>query len=362
MSKVITIKKGLNIQLAGKAERIITKASQTGAVALKPTDFTGLTPKLSVKQGDEVKVGTPIFFNKYNPQIKFTSPVSGKVSAINRGDRRKILEIVIEPDGKNESLDFIKASPAELSREQIINTLLESGLWPLLRQRPYSTIAKPEHSPKAIFISAFDTAPLAPDYAFIAKEEAQLFQLGLDAIAKLTDGKVYLNIPAESSESDVFQNAKNVEITQFKGKHPTGNVGVQIHYLTPINKGETVWYINPADLIIIGRLFATGKLDFSRTIAVTGSEVKQPRYVKTILGASVKTVTSDNIKEGNVRYISGNVLTGTQVILHGYVGFYDYQLTAIPEGDYYEFLGWGTPGFGKYSMSRAFFSTTKTRV
>ena len=356
MSKVIKIKKGLNIKLKGNAEKIFIRTDKTYTYAVKPIDFQGLTPKLAVKVDSEVKAGSPLFFDKYNPALLFTSPVSGKVIAINRGERRRLLEIVIKADKEIRYETFVKAEPSSCSKEEIIKNLLTSGLWPFIRQRPYSIVANPKDEPRAIFISAFDTSPLAPDYDFIIHGKGVTFQKGIDALAKLTSGKIHLQVNSDYPPSGVFTRSKNVQINKFKGPHPAGNVGIQIHHISPINKGDIVWYIAPQDVITIGRLFEKGIYDAERIVVLTGSEVKAPRYYITMNGAQINNMIENNIKDGDLRYISGNVLTGTQIPANGYIGFYDSQITVIPEGNKPEFFGWGTPGFGKYSESGTFLS------
>jgi Na+-transporting NADH:ubiquinone oxidoreductase subunit A len=356
MSKVIKIKKGLNISMLGTAEKIIKKADQAEFYAVKPTDFIGIRPKLVVKVGDKVKAGSPIFYDKFQPEVQFTAPVSGEIVEINRGERRVILEIVIKADATIEYEDFQVENPKDLSREQIVEVLQKSGLWPSIRQRPYSTIANPEDNPKAIFISAFDSAPLAPDMDYITKDCVSCFQNGINVLSKLTDGKIHLNINADYPAAETFTNAKGVEINKFIGPHPSGNVGIQINKIDPINKGDIVWYTYPQEIIAIGRLFETGIYDATKIVAFSGSEVKKPKYYKIINGASIKNIAQDNIKEGEQRYISGNVLTGSKIAKDGYVGYYDNQVTVIPEGKYYEFFGWALPGFKKHSASRTVFS------
>lgn len=356
MSKVINLKRGLNIRLKGDAEKKLGTSIGTDKVALKPTDFHGLVPKLLIKAGQEVKAGDPIFFDKYNPEVIVTSPTSGQVLEVNRGERRKVLEVIIQTDGKNESVEFGSSDPKKLSADEIKNLLLKSGLWAFIKQRPYGTLAKPDQTPKNIFISGFNSAPLAPDYEFIFKGQEAAIQTGIDALAKLTSGKVYLGIRPEQSNG-VFSGLKNVEINQFSGPHPAGNVGVQIHRISPINKGETVWTINPQGLVYIGKLFLTGKLDFSKIIVLSGSEVKNPGYVKTIHGANVGNIVKDATqKAGNERIISGDVLTGTKVNADDFLGFFDSQITVIPEGDDYEFMGWANPGFNKFTAGKTFLS------
>jgi len=356
MSKVIKIKKGLDIPLSGAAEKIYLTAEKSRTYAVKPPDFQGITPKLSVHPDDQVKAGTTLFFDKYNPEIKCSSPVSGKVKIVNRGERRKILEVVIEPDSEITYQDFGAADPLTLSREDIIKKLLESGLWPAIRQRPYARVANPEKAPKSIFIPGFDTSPIGPDMDFVVKGSAEEFQAGVNALSKLTDGKIHLCLNGRYPANEVFTSAQKVEFHYFQGPHPAGNTGVHIHHIDPINKGETVWYVQPQEVIILGRLFLTGRYDASRVLALTGSEIKKPVYYKYIGGASIEPFIKDNLKSDTVRVISGNVLTGSKITKIGHVGFYDSQITVIPEGKEFEFLGWILPGFGKFSVSRTFFS------
>ena len=355
MPTITKIRKGFDIRLIGEAEKTI-KEFKTNRYALKPTDFIGIFPKLLIKEGDEVKAGSPVFFDKYRDNIVFTSPVSGKISEIRRGAKRVLLEIIINADPDISYIDFEKANPNDLTRELIIKKMLKSGVWPLIRQRPYSVIADPADNPKAIFISAFDTSPLAPDYDMIVHRQGDIFQTGLDAIAKLTSGKVHLNLKADNPSSRVFSKSKNVQINEFTGPHPAGNVSIQINHIDPINKGDIVWYLYPQDVLTIGRLFIEGKFDASRMIALTGSEVLKPRYYKTHIGASIEGMIEDNVTDIKKRFISGNVLTGSKIESTGFVGFYDSQVTIIPEGDHYEFLGWGLPNCNKFSFYRSFCS------
>lgn len=357
MSKTIKLRKGLNIRLKGKAEPLLETAPQAELFALKPTDFPGLTPRLSVKQGQVVKAGEPLFYDKYNPEVFYGSPVGGTVFLINRGERRKILEVVVKADAATGAADFGSADPLSLDEAAIREKLLSSGLWPFIRRRPYGVVARPNEKPRDIFISGFDTAPLAPDYEFILKGQEKQFQTGVNALKKLTSGKVHLGLSATVGNS-VLGQIKNVEITYFDGPHPAGNVGIQIHQVAPINKGEVVWTVNPQDVVFIGRLFETGKVDLSKIIALTGSEVLRPRYLKTTLGTRLCPILEGNLKtDGSQRIISGNPLTGNKVICDNFLGFYDSQLTVIPEGDTYEFMGWANPGIDKYSASKTFLSS-----
>lgn len=355
MSTVYSIKKGLDIKLLGAAEKTLVDLNAS-KFAIKPTDFIGSFPKMLVQEGDEVKAGTPLFFDKYRENIVVTSPVSGKVVALTRGAKRLLLEVVIEANGKNEALDFGKSDISGLSREAVIAKLLESGVWPMIRQRPYSIVANPEEKPKAVFVNAFDSAPLAPDYDLIVHGRAEDFQAGLDVLAKLTEGKVHLNVHQDLTTSKVFLNSKNVQINYFKGPHPSGNVSVHISRLDPLNKGEVVWYAGSQEVLSIGRLFNKGKFDATRIVCLAGSEVLKPRYYKTFVGASIENMVKNNITEENVRYISGNVLSGEKISKHGFLGYYNSMISVIPEGNYYEFFGWGLPGFKKFSFSGTYLS------
>ena len=358
MSKIITLRKGLDINLAGKPRESLAEAPLAAEYALSPLDFEGVTPKLLVKVGDKVKAGTPLFFNKYNERVLFTSPVSGTVAAINRGEKRKVLTVTVTPDAEQSYEEFGKPDLKKASREELVELLLRSGLWPMIVQRPYGIIADPTTTPKAIFVSAFDSAPLAPDYNFVLKQEQRNLQAGLDLLRRLTPGKVHLSMRAKCEGQ--MSSLQGVEQHTFAGKHPVGNVGVQIHHIDPINKGDLVWTVNIQDLAIIGRLVNEGRVDMHRIIAVDGSEIEKPGYVRVIAGARVDSFVKGNVKaqkEGNrIRFISGNVLTGTKTALDGFLGYYANQLTAIPEGDKYELLGWAMPRLNKFSVSRAYFS------
>jgi len=356
MSSSIILKKGLDIRIKGAAERTFAGEVQSSHYGVKPTDFPGLTPKLNVREGDIVLAGSPLFHDKIRPEILFTSPVSGKVVSITRGDRRKLLEVVVEKKG-DDFVDFGRVDPAGLTREKVIETLLISGLWPAIRQRPYHIIAHPSDVPKAIFISGFDTAPLAPDYNFIMDNcSATNFKSGISALRKLTAGTINLILNGRGDSSELLKRVSDVEVSHFSGPHPAGNVGVHIHHLNPVNKGEIVWFVNLQDVPAIGRLFEEGVYRHDRMIALTGSEVLHGRYYKVRSGASISPLVQENTRPGNLRYISGNILTGTKIESTGYLGYYDSQITVIPEGDYFEFFGWIKPGINKFSFSRTFLS------
>jgi Na+-transporting NADH:ubiquinone oxidoreductase subunit A len=357
MAKVIKIRRGLNIPLIGKAETVTGNAGPASVYALTPDDFKGLIPKMEVKEGDKVQAGSPLFHSKNDPRLVIPSPVSGEIAEVVRGEKRKILEVRILPDSTNAFLDFGAADPAQLSREQVIEKLLKSGLFSLIRQRPFGTIAKPEDHPKAIHISCFDTAPLAADVDFLVRGHEAEFNTGLAALGKLTTGKVHLNVDGSTTVEPVFAQAKGVQLNHFEGPHPAGNVGVQIHHVDPINKGEVVWYLYPQDVIAVGRLFAEGKVDLRRLVAVAGSEVSKPRYIHALPGMPMSSLVEGNLKGASeVRVISGNVLTGKSAGLQGFLGFYDSTVTVLPEGKHREMLGWLAPRLNKFSVNRSYFT------
>jgi Na+-transporting NADH:ubiquinone oxidoreductase subunit A len=357
MPRSIKLKKGFDIRIEGPAEKKLAGDVNPEIFGVKPVDFPGLIPKLDIKTGDKVSAGTSLFHDKIRPEIKFTSPVSGKVISVVRGERRKILEVVVGKDG-TDNIDFGRSDPATLTTEQIKEKLLISGLWPAIRQRPYHIIADPGDTPKSIFVSGFDSAPLAPDYSFIIENSPDTyFQSGINTLSKLTKGKIHLILEGDGNNSRILEDTEGVEKSYFSGPHPSGNAGVHIHHLDPVNKGETVWYVNLQDVVSIGRLFKDGIYKPEKIVALTGSEVVNPQYYKIITGGSVKLMTVDNIKQTNVRYISGNVLTGSKINPDGYLGYYDSQITVIPEGNYYEFFGWASPGINKFSFSRTFMAS-----
>ena len=349
---MIKIKKGIDIHLVGEAKKEV-KDYMPQLFAIKPHDFIGVVPKMHVAEGDDVKVGTVLFHDKNNESVFFTSPASGKVKAIVRGEKRVILQVIIESDGKFETIDFGKADPSKLSRNEIVEKLVQSGTWTMLRQRPYSTIAKTQDEPKCIAVSMFDTAPLAPDNNFIVKDQMAAIKAGVEALAKLTNGMVYLNVNSSETQQALASlniSAKNITITEFQGPHPAGNVSTQLNVLSPINKGETVWYTYAQNLIAIGNLFLNGVYDSSRVVAFTGSEVKEPMYYRTRIGADMSGLYA-NIATENVRIISGNVLTGKKINGENFLGYYDSQVTVIPEGDHYQLFGWLAPNFKKFTST-----------
>ena len=355
MANVIKIKKGLDINLKGKASEALLNGGKSATYAIVPDSFSGITPKVVAKVGDKVKAGSVLMTDKNRPEIKFVSPVSGEVTAVNRGEKRKVLSIVVKPDAQQEYEDFGKKNVASLSADQVKESLLNGGMWPFIKQRPYDIVATPTDSPRDIFVTAFNSAPLAPNFDFIVKGEEANLQTGLDALAKIA--KVYLSLNVHQRATALTQ-AKNVEIHAFEGPHPAGNVGVQINHIAPVNKGETVWTIDPQAVIFIGRLLNTGHVDMTRTVALTGSEVKKTAYYKLKVGALLTNVFAGNVnKDKELRYISGNVLTGRKISANSFLGAFHNQLTVIPEGnDIHEFLGWIMPRLNQFSVSHSYFS------
>ena len=353
MSNDIRIRKGLDISLLGSAEKQTKELPLASLYCLKPSDFHMVIPKLVAREGAVVKAGDTIFYDKRDERVLFPSPVSGTITEIVRGERRKILEIRITPDNVQSFQDFGKKNVVDLSAEQIKAHLLQSGCWPFIKQRPYDVIANPDGQPKAIFVSACKTNPLAPDYDYVLKGKEQALQTALTALSKLTTGKVHVSVFKDSSLSP-FRNLKDIEIHNVSGPHPAGNVSTQIAHISPINKGEVVWVVTPQDLVVIGELFLTGKLNLTRIVALTGSQVENPHYVTAIAGAQISGVVGAQVKDAtNTRIISGDVLTGHKVDEKGFLGYYDDQITAIPEGNDYDLFGWAKPISNKISLTRA---------
>lgn len=361
MAKTIKIRRGLNIPLVGQAEKILIRAEKSETYAVKPTDFQGIVPKLCVEIGTHVQAGTALFCDKNRERIVFTSPVSGEVVDIVRGERRALLRVVVKADDEIDYKHFGQHDLNTLDDKQIIDTLLQSGVWACIKQRPFGVVAEPEIKPRDIFISCFDTAPLAADIDFTIQSEEKNFQTGIDVLRKLTSGKIHLGINAEYPESKLLSHIRHVEKHYFSGPHPAGNVGVQISRINPINKGDTVWTLSPQAIIIVGKLFLNGIYDASRIVCTAGSEVAKPRYYRTIQGVGVSCMLNKTLvkSERKQRVISGNVLTGQQIDTDGYLGFFDNLVTVIPEGDNYEFLGWMKPGLKKFTASRTMLSKLK---
>ena len=357
MSNNIYLKKGLNIPISGAAAQSTRKVIVPDVVAVKPTDFRGFIPKLLVREGDKVLAGTPVLADKMSQSILLASPVSGTVAQIVRGEKRKLLEVRIKADEKQEFVDFGVKKPAQMSASEIKEAILAAGLWPAITQRPYGIIANPDIKPKAIFVSAFNTAPLAANPEFALKDELDNIQTAINALAKLTDGGVHISLNAENYSGTPFHKLENVIQHIFSGKHPAGNVGVQIHHISPIKKGETVWTVSMMMLAAIGKLFNTGKCDLRRKIAVTGPMAIEPAYVEGYPGISMKDIKEFYNPKENLRFVSGDALSGTNVTVEGFLGFNDNQITILKEGDSYELLGWAKPvRRSQFSASRTYFS------
>jgi Na+-transporting NADH:ubiquinone oxidoreductase subunit A len=352
MSKNIKIRRGADIPLAGRANPEVGSLIHSDSYAIKPTDFHGITPKMLVDEGTEVQAGSPLFYDKYHTEMVISSPVSGEVAEIRRGDKRMITEVVIVADKEIKFIDFGASDPSGLSNEDVRKKILDAGLWGMIKMRPFNVIADSASEPRDIFVSAFDSNPLAPELDGIINAERDAFQAGLTALSRMTKGKVHLTA-ARGSSTNGF---KDVEENAISGPHPAGNVGVQIHHIAPINKGEQVWTVSAQDVLVIGRLFTSGKVDLRRSLAITGSEVSEAKYVQAYAGTSMKNLLNSNLKEGDKRIISGNVLTGSQVSEEGYLGYYDHQITVIPEAGEGEFLGWALPRTNKFSLSHSYFS------
>ena len=358
MSNNIDLKKGLDIPISGAAAQKTAKVTVPGTVAVKPTDFRGLKPRLLVRERDKVLAGSPVLADKESPDILFTSPVSGTVTEIVRGEKRKLLEVRIKADATQEHLEFAVGQVANLDADQVKSLLMKAGLWPALVQRPYGIIANPAVKPKAIFVSAFSTAPLAADMEYVLRDEFDDIQTAVNALSKLTDGGIHISLNADNASGTPFHKLENATFHTFSGKHPAGNVGVQIHHISPIVKGDTVWTISPVMLAAIGKFLNTGKYDMSRLIAVTGPKAIGPAYVKGLPGMSMRDLKEFYDNSGSdIRFISGDVLTGTNVGEDGFLGFFDNQVTLIKEGNEHELLGWAKPFRTKqFSTSHTYFS------
>ncbi len=355
---VTDLRKGFDIRLEGVAPTHINGRIKSHSFAVQPPNFKGIAPipKLEVEVGQRVKAGDPLFHDKTLTAFKFVAPVSGTVTAVNRGERRAITEVVIEADKEIEYRSLPKINPDTCSREELVEFLLDTGGWTLLRQRPYDVIADPECVPVNIFISTFDTAPLAPDNNFVVQGREEAFQRGLDVLNRLTSGKVWLGLSAngENPPAKAFTEAKGVEKRWFRGPHPAGNVGIQIHHIAPIKAHGEVWTLGVQEVITLGALFTEGRFNAERVVALTGAELKEPTYVRTFIGANVGDLVKNNLANDHVRFISGDVLSGRKKGLENFLDYYDDQLSVVLEGDYYEMFGWLIPSKLTPSMSRTF--------
>jgi len=352
------LKRGHDILLEGEAELSIDESIQASTFAIQPPNFIGILPipKMLVEEGQEVKAGDPLFFDKKMPDVKFCAPVSGEVIAINRGEKRAIAEVVILADKEIKYRAYAAFDLEKGSREELVAYLLDSGCWPMFRQRPFDVIADPAETPRDIFVTTFDSAPLAPDLSFVVEGRETAFQKGLDVLNKLTDGIVYLGLDARrpTPPAAAFTQASGVEKHWFNGKHPAGNVGVQIHHIAPIGMRDKVWTLGVQEVLTLGALFAEQRFDMQRVVAITGAELRQPAYARTYVGAKIGDLLKDNLANEHVRIISGDVLSGASKTGERFLDFYDNQLTVIEEGDYYEMFGWLLPLSPRPSISRTY--------
>ena len=355
-------KKGYDIPIVGEPEEKMQQVPAPKKVAVLPQEFRGIKPKLLVREGDAVKRGTPVIADKQKMEIVLVAPVSGVVTEINRGERRMLLEVVIESDGKDEPEvkgPWSAEAIAKMSREEVVSALLGSGLWPYIIQRPFLKIADPEDVPRDIFISGMTTAPLGADPNFMLQGEEEFFQTGLDVLRKLTDGKIYLSLDGNGRKiAPAFEQAQGVEKNTFSGPHPAGNVGVHIHHIKPVRLGEKVWQIQPYAVALIGRFFKEGSYPNQRVVAVVGSSLKERSYFKAVTGTPISVlIPESNIVDPEVRFISGDVLTGRKTALRSCLSYYDHQITVIPEGKKErKLLGYFRPGLNQVSISRTFLS------
>ncbi len=352
---MITIKKGLDVPVVGSPQQVIHDGNAIKTVATLGEEFVGMRPTMFVKVEDRVKKGQVLFEDKKNPGVKFTAQASGVVKEINRGEKRVLQSVVIEIDG-DEKETFTSYSASELStidRQDVVNNLVNSGLWTALRTRPYSKVPAIDSTPNAIFVSAMDTNPNAADPEVIINEQAEAFKQGLIVLSRLTEGEVFVskapgaNIPVEA----------NVNVNEFAGKHPAGLVGTHIHFLKPVSADKFVWHIGYQDVIAVGKLFITGELDSTRVISLAGPAAKNPRLVRTVLGASTAELVANEVESGELRVVSGSLLSGSNAKgVHGYLGRYHVQLSLILEGREKEFIGYMYPGPNKFSVTRAYMS------
>ena len=357
---VKVLRRGHDILLEGAATKEIATASVT-RFAIQPPNFVGMSPipKVLVEVGDSVKAGDQIMFDKKRPEIKYSSPVSGEVVAINRGQKRSIAEVIILADKEQEFRSYEALDLEKGTRAELVDYLLESGVWPMIRQRPFDVVADPQEAPQNIFISTFDSAPLAPDLNLVVKGKEEAFQKGLDVLNKLTDGKVHLGLSARGEEapSSAFTQAKGVALHWFHGKHPAGNVGVQIHHIAPVSATDKAWVLGVQEVITLGTLFAEGRFDTERIVVLAGDQLKEAKYVRTYQGANVGELVKNNLANDHVRIIAGDALSGKKKDTDGFLNFFDDQVTVIAEGDDFEMFGWLLPSYARPSISKTFPST-----
>lgn len=355
MSETIKLRKGLDIRLKGRAAETVTRLKPSAEYSLVPDDFVGVTPKVAVKEGDHVRAGDALFVNKQSPEVGFASPVSGTVVAVVRGERRKVLRVTVKADDKQEYVDFGVKDPAKLDGDGVCKALLEAGLFGYIDQLPYAVSTTPDARPKAIFVSALRDKPLQGDFELELKGQEKDFQTGLTALSRVA--KVYLGVGVQQTAGALL-NSKDVEVNVFDGPCPAGNVGVQVNHVSPVNKGEVVWTVDPTAVIFFGRLFNAGRVDLRRIVAVAGSEIKTPAYVEALVGAPLKDILAGNVKaDHHVRLINGNPLTGRVANSESVLGAHTSEVCAIPEGDDVdELAGWIMPRTNAFSVSRSYFS------
>lgn len=355
MANVIKLRKGLDINLKGKAAKQKFSVKAAAQYALVPDDFVGMTPKVVVREGDKVKAGDALFVNKKQTDVKFASPVSGVVQAVVRGDRRKVLRVVVEADKDQQYVDFGQKQVASLDGDAVVKALLEAGLFGYINQLPYAVSTTPDQKPRAVFVSALRDMPLAGDFEYELQGNEEDFQTGLTALSKVAP--VYLGIGAKQT-SKALTEAKDVEVNVFDGPCPAGNVGVQVNNIAPVNKGEVVWTVDPTAVIFFGRLFRTGKVDLRRLVAVAGSEITKPEYAEVLVGQPIADLLEGRLAaKDHVRIINGNPLTGRKATMDDFVGGHTSEITVIPEGDNVdEMLGWILPRTNDFSVSRSYFS------
>lgn len=360
-NKIIFLKKGFDINIKGKPENAFLEDVKVENYAVQPGNFRGVVPipKVVVNKGDKIKAGDILFYDKKRPELKFVSPVGGTVKAIHRGLRRSIKEIIVTKDENHEYRKFDSPELENVSRDELVDFMLEAGVWPLIKQRPYDLVPPKEDIPKNIFVSTFSTAPLAPDYNFIISGKEEIFQKGLDVLSKLTEGKVFLGLDGNGKDAPAkaFTKAKGVQKTYFKGPHPAGNVGVHIHHLAPIRGDDKVWTVGIQEVLTIGNLFLNNIYDASRVIAIVGEDIENPGYIRTYLGADITESVRVCLKDTRCRVISGDVLTGETKEYGEFVNAFDYMISVIPTGNYFESFGWlipkkSRPGFSKTFLSR----------
>ena len=355
MANLIKLRKGLDIKLEGAAIETKVEIGKAKEYALQPDDFTGVVPKVVVREGDRVKAGEPLFVDKNCPDVRFASPVSGEVTEVVRGDRRKVLCVKVKADAEQEYAEFGKKDVSALSGDEVKQALLEAGLFGYINQLPYAVATNPTTAPKAIFVSALRDMPLAGKFEYELQGNEEAFQAGLTALSKMA--KTYLGIGL-LQVNEVLHKAKDVDVNIFDGRCPTGNVGVQVNHIDPVNKGEVVWTVDPTAVIFFGRLFLTGHVDLTRTVAIAGSEVSNPAYADVLVGTPLKDLLEGRLnKQDHVRIINGNPLTGRKDSLDGYLGAHTSEVCAIPEGDDNdEMLGWIMPRTKDFSVNRSYFS------